>query len=174
MPSHNMWLSMSQAFKNELWPYVNNGVEPVQFPEIANISQQTVDFFKNIHDEGALERLFKEWNAAGRTYKMWSFYANKPEDVGPIKTDLDMLSAAYDQDISVMGAWNYGSGSEVGNPTWYPIPSQTINFMPDVMTDPGDPEADPPVPPTYEPATEPTDTNLLYGQAPRDFSSFYA
>jgi len=46
--------------------------------------------------------------------------------------------------------------------------------MPDIMTDPGDPEADPPVPPTYIEADAPTDVNLLAGQAKRDFTSFYS
>ena len=48
----------------------------------------------------------------------------------------------------------------IGTP-WYPTPQQVVNFMPDVWN--GDD------PPTYSPATEVTDCNLLFGQAPRHF-----
>jgi len=185
-----MWCSISEVYRAELWPYVkwHGGKQteedgtpipepvPTAFPTIADIDQVTVEFFNNIHDADAVERLFKSWNAAGRTYKVWSLYANKPENTPQIRSDLDMLNAADPQDFSVSGAWKCSDGGEVGADAagvWYPIPPQIINFMPDIMTDPGDPEADPPVPPTYVPATEPTDVNLLFGQAPRDFSSFY-
>lgn len=167
MPSHNVWVSMSQAFKNELWPFVRQGTPAVTFPDINLISQQTVDFFNQIYDEGAVERLFKEWNAAGRTYKLWSFYADKPADMNTVRTDLNMLIGSYPNDFAVMGAWNYSTGAEVGNPIWYPLPSQTINFMPDIIVDDTDPDN-----PVYGPATELTDVNLLFGQAPRSFASY--
>ena len=190
IPGYNLQCSMSQEFKQELWSYVKwhggqqfdeNGdpiPEPVPtlFPDIALIDQATVDFFNNIHDEAAVERLFKSWDAAGRTYRVYSCYAEKPAQTQQIRADLDMLNASYPQDFSVVGAWSCMDGGEVGADgagVWYPIPPQYINFMPDIMTDPGDPEADPPVPPTYAPATDPTDVNLLAGQAPRSFNSYY-
>ena len=182
---------MSQQYKGELWPYVKwhggqnideNGdpiPEPVPtlFPTIATISQATVDVFNNIYDEGALDRLFRSWDAAGRTYKNYSVYSDKPAEAPQVRADLDALIAADPNDFSVSGAWRYSDGAEVGAGgagVWYPVPPQITNFMPLIMTDPGDSEADPPVPPTYAEPTEPTDTNLLFGQAPRDFSSFYA
>jgi hypothetical protein len=186
IPGYNFWCTMSEAYKAELWPYVKwhggqqfdeNGdpiPEPVPtaFPTIATISQGTVDLFNEIHDADAVERLFKSWDAAGRTYKNWSCYANKPTGVPQIRADLDALIAADPNDFSISGAWSCADGQEVGQPVWYPIPPQIVNFMPDIMTDPGDPEADPVVPPTYVPATQPTDVNLLAGQAPRSFGSF--
>lgn len=169
MPSHNVWVSMSQVFKNELWPFVRQGTPAVTFPDINGLQPETVEFFNAIYDEGTVEKLFKEWNAAGRTYKLWSFYANKPADVPTVKDDLDMLIASYPQDFAVLGAWNYGTGNEVGNPIWYPLPPQTIQFMPDIIVDNTDPEN-----PVFGPATDLTDVNLLLGQAPRSFDSYYA
>jgi hypothetical protein len=176
MSRYNMHISMSQAFKNELWPFIKDGTPAVTFPEINNIDPLTVEFFNNIYDADAVERLYKEWNAAGRTYKLWSFYSNKPEGQTIIRADIDMLNSVYPQDFSGMGAWAYDTGQEVGSAqgeVWYPVPPQYINFMPDIMTDPGDPEAEPPVPPTYAPATDPADVVLLFGQAPRVFDSYY-
>lgn len=191
IPGFNFWATMSEVYKAELWPYVKwHGGEqfdengdpipepvPTAFPTIATISQSTVDLFNEIHDAAAVERLFKPWNAAGRTYKLWSAYTNKPENTAQIRADLDALIAADPNDFSISGAWSCMDGGEVGADgagVWYPIPPQILNFMPDIMTDPGDPEADPPVPPTYIEADAPTDVNLLAGQAKRDFTSFYS
>ena len=161
---------MSQEFKSELWGYVRRPHEPpVLFPDIALISQATVDFFNAIYDDGAYERLFKPWDAAGRTYRLWSFYANKPDGTQQIRADLDMLIASYPQDFGVLGAWNWTTGQEVGaaqGEPWYPIPHQTLNFMPDVIVDP---EVDPP---EMAPATELTDVVLVLGQHARDFTSY--
>ena len=185
IPGYNMQCSMSEVFKAELWPYVKwhggqqydeNGDPipepiPTSFPDIANIDQVTVEFFNNIHDASAVERLFKSWDAAGRTYKVWSMYADKPAETTTIRTDLDMLNTSYPQDFAVVGAWSCADGHEAGAQgagVWYPIPPQYINFMPDIIVDNTDPEN-----PVYGPATDPTDVNLLFGQAPRDFSSFY-
>lgn len=178
MQGFNAWCSMDQVFKGELWGFVRNGLPAITFTDINLLQQDTVDFFNGIYDEGALDRLFVQWDAAGRNYKMWSFYADKPsEGTQIIKADLDMLMNSYPQDFSMMGAWNCSSGTEVGAGAgleWYPVPHQVVNFMPDIMTDPGDPEADPPIPPTFETSTEPRDINLLFGQTPRNFGSFYA
>ena len=182
IPGYNIQVSASQEYKSELWSYVRDGTPAVTFPAINDISDVTADFFRTIHDEAAIERLFKSWDAQGRTYKMWSFYADKPAgEVQTIRNDLDALVLADPDDFAVMGAWSCVDGWEVGtaggtNPAgvWYSIPSQYIKFMQDIVTDPGDPEAEPPVPPTTVPATDPTDTNLLFGQAPRSFSSYYA
>lgn len=180
-----MQITLSEVYKAELWPYVKwhsgqtideNGDPipepiPTSFPTISSMDQVTVEFFTNIHDAGAVERLFKSWDAAGRTYKMWSFYADKPENTPQIHADIDMLAAADPQDFSGVGAWSCSTGAEVGGTgtEWYPVPPQYINFMPDIIIDNTDPEN-----PIYGPATDPTDVNLLFGQEPRNFSSFYA
>ena len=167
MIGYNVWTSMSQVFKNELWPYVRQGTPAVTFPDINNIDPVTVEFFNTIYDEDSVEKLFKDWPAAGRIYKLWSFYSDKPANTPQVRADLDMLIASYPQDFGVLGAWESDTGDEVGTPEWYPIPQQTINFMPDIITDNTDPEN-----PIYGPATELTDVNLLFGQAPRSFGSF--
>ena len=167
---YNAWISMSQAFKNELWPFIKSGTPAVTFPDINNISDETVEFFNTIYDEGAVERLFKEWAAAGRVYKLWSFYAEKPNGVPLIRSDWDMLIASYPQDFGVLGAWNWDTGAEVGEAQgdiWYPLPPQTINFMPDIIVDNTDPEN-----PVYGPATELTDVLLVLGQGNRSFGSY--
>ena len=165
---YNCWCSASQAFKNELWPFIKDGTPAVTFPDINTISQVTIDFFNKVVDEGAVSRLFKEWEAAGRVYKLWSFYAVKPETgAQQIRADLDMLVASYPQDFGVLGCWDWATGEEVGNPPWYPIPHQTLNFMPDVIVDASDPQN-----PVYGPATELTDVLGLCGQAPRSFASY--
>lgn len=171
IPGYNMQISMSQEYKNELWPYVRNDTPAVTFPTINTMDDVTKAFFMNIHDEDAVERLFKEWPAAGRVYKLWSFYAEKPEDTQQIHSDIDMLNLADPQDFSGMGAWSCSTGAEVGGVgnEWYPVPPQYINFMPDIIIDNTDPEN-----PIYGPATDPTDVNLLFGQEPRNFGSFYA
>ncbi len=168
MARYNAWITMSQQFKDELWGYVRRGEEATQFPLINTINDVTGEFFQSIYDAGAVERLFKPWNAAGRTYKLWSFYANKPENVSTIRDDWDMLIAAYPQDFSVSGAWDYETGQEVGgeNP-WYPIPNQLLNFMPDIWV-----SGSPPDPPVYEEASVLTDVILIAGQAPRSFASY--
>ena len=168
----NSWVSMSQVFKNELWPFIKDGTPAVTFPDINNIDPATVEFFNTVYDEGAVDRLYKQWNAAGREYKLWSIYSTKPDNLSTIKGDLDMLIASYPQDFGVLGAWNYATGQEVGAanpPIWYPIPPQTLNFMPDIVTDNTDPEN-----PIYGPATELRDVLLVFGQANRDFDSFGA
>lgn len=172
MARFNAWISMSQAFKNELWPFVRIGTPAVTFTDINNISDATVEFFNNVYAEDAVERLYKQWDAAGREYKLWSFYAEKPDDVPTIRADWDMLIASYPQDFGVLGVWNYDTGQEVGEAQgdiWYPLPPQTINFMPDIITDATDPEN-----PVYGPATELTDVIKVFGQTPRSFGSYGA
>ena len=173
MARFNMWCSMSQDFKGELWPYIKNGTPAVTFPDINNIDNVTAEFFNTIYDEGAVERLYKQWDAAGRQYKLWSMYAEKPEGLQQIRADLDMLIASYPQDFAVLGAWNYETGQEVGEAQgdiWYPLPNQTLNFMPDIIiSDNGEDN-----PPTMGPATELTDVLMMFGQANRSFSSYGA
>lgn len=180
MPTHNFWAAMSGEFQNELWQWIkprDDGSEPplpVQFPLIADISDATIELFNNIHDSDYLDNAFKKWNAAGRVYRVWSCYINKGGSLTQVRQDVDILLAAYPNDFDITGAWRYDTGAEVGTigggVALYPIAPQVVNFMPDVTTDPGDP---PDVPPTFGPATVPTDVNLLAGQAPRDFNSYY-
>jgi len=160
----------------DLVGYIRDDEPPVNFPALANMSAATKEFFGNVHDQNAIDRLFKQHEAQGRVYSMFSAYADKPDDHAQVRSDLDAIVAAYPLDFLMMGGWNYDTGAELGGvgTEFWPIPLQYLNFMADVMTDPGDPEAEPPVPPTYAPATDPADTVLLFGQAPRVFDSFYA
>lgn len=173
--SFNFWIGLSTAFKNELWLYVRDGVVPTTFTQLENLSDDTKEFFRAIYDENALDRLFLKWTSPqAKEFNMLSFYANKPENVAQVESDLNAMQSTYSDDFSILGAWRCDDGMQIGgNDTpSFPTPSFAINFMPDVMIDPGDPEADPVVPPTYERPTQLTDVNLLFGQAKRDFVTF--
>lgn len=185
MLSFNFWLGLSTDFKTELWQYIRNGdeppVEPVQFPLLTNLSQDTKDFFNAIYDEGTLDRLFLGWNNGSKDFKLLSFYANKPENVSQVRSDLDNMIATYPNDFSVLGAWHCADGRQIGT-DWdseeppqiigspiYPVPAYTLNFMPDIIDNPGDPGGEPPVPPTFKRPTQLSDINVLFGQVPRIF-----
>ena len=173
MTAYNMWLSVSKDMQDELKGWIDPGEgedpqEPVLFPIIKDLSPTTLEFFRSSYDSDTVSRLFRTWTAAGRNYRVWSLYANKPDDVPMIKSDLDMMMLAYPQDFDVSGAWRFDDGRQVGDPPWYPNPPQLINFMPLVFTPgPGYPEDENDY--TMEEPTTLTDVNVLAGQAPRVF-----
>jgi hypothetical protein len=191
MSQFNLWLGMSQAFQQELVPLINEGIPAVEFPDLNDLNEATLELFRNSHDAENVARLFKMWPGnAGQDFRVWSFYFSKPLQGPLIRADIDEMAADYPGDFLPMGAWRTSDGREVGatyseeipddpeadppvvgvpseqtDTGWWPVPAQVVNFMPDVWN--GD------EPPTYTPATEPTDVNVLMGQAPRDFTSFY-
>jgi hypothetical protein len=176
MNSFNLWLGMSQAFQADLVPLIQEGTPATAFPGLNQLDEVTLALFRNTHDAESVERLFKLWPGPGsKNFRVWSFYFAKPEQGDIIRADIDQMAATYPADFLPMGAWRCDNGREVGatyseegvqtDTGWWPVPAQVVNFMPDVWN--GDDPA------TYTPATEPTDVNVLMGQAPRDFSSFY-
>ena len=176
MNSYNLWLGMSQAFQADLVPLIQDGTPATEFPGLNQLNEATLALFRNTHDAESMERLFKLWPGPGNAnYRVWSFYFDKPLEGPVIRSDIDAMAATYPTDFLPMGAWRTSDGGEVGadydedgaqtDTGWWPVPAQVVNFMPDVWN--GD------EPPTYSTAEEPTDVNLLLGQAPRDFSSFY-
>ena len=170
----NFWQTMSTDFAVEMNKLVKGeyndkyGPYPESFPLLMDVSVYTTNLYRYIVGEDAVDTGFKRWQAAGRTYKMWSLNANKPEGYQQIRDDFDMLNLAYNKDFDIVGAWRFDDGRPVGmqwvdpedhsqgltGTPWYPTPAQVINFMPDV---------------DGQPATELTDVHLLYGQAPRVF-----
>ena len=168
MSEFNMFVGASTDFAAEakalLRPGTDENGQPipptpaVQFPGLNGLSQDTQNALNGTHDGTVVQRLFKTVNANGRTYKVFSFYTDKPANPGDVKVDFEALAALYPLDFQVMGIWHTDTGNAVGA---FPVSPQLINFMPDIY----DPELD-----TYSPATELTDVNLLAGQAPRDFS----
>jgi hypothetical protein len=160
MSQFNLWLGMSQAFQQELVPLINVGTPAVLFPGLNNMDEVTLALFRTTHDAENVARLFKLWPGPGaKNFRVWSFYFAKPLEGPQIRADIDAMAATYPTDFLPMGAWRTDTGAEVGDPVWWPVPAQVVNFMPDI---------------DGTPATEPTDVNLLFGQVPRDFSSFYA
>jgi hypothetical protein len=178
MSQFNLWLGMSQAFQQELVPLITEGIPAVEFPDLNDLNEATLELFRNSHDAENVAKLFKMWPGnAGQDFRVWSFYFDKPLDGPIIHIDIDLMASTYPGDFLPMGAWRTSDGGEVGatytedEPPvqtatgWWPVPNAVVNFMPDVWN--GD------EPPTYSPATVPTDVNVLMGQAPRDFTSFY-
>jgi hypothetical protein len=187
MNSFNLWLGMSQAFQADLVPLIQDGTPATAFPGLNQLDEATLALLRNTHDAEGVARLFKLWpGPEGQNFRVWSFYFNKPEQGDIIHDDIDLMAATYPSDFLPMGAWRTSDGGEVGTQydegattgtPWWPVPAQVVNFMPDIMTDPGTPEGPggipPAVPPIYAPPIAPTDVNILMGQAPRDFTSFY-
>lgn len=194
MNSFNIWLGMSPEFRAAVTPPEEGGEADVgTFTALNTLAPETKDMLLGTYDVPAQEALF----AANGIYRLYSHYG-QPAGATLVKADVDMLIATYPSDLAVLGAWEangreagatyseeiiadpeadppiVGVPSEQTAPGWYPVPATVLNYMPDIVTDPGDPDALPtPIPPTYAPATEPTDVNTLFGQALRDFSSFY-
>lgn len=189
----NLWFAFSAEFQAELVGVVRDGVPAIEFNGLNHLDAETLDLFRSAYDAAALDRIFKRYDAPnGKQYRLWSMYNNAPSDTGVVRSDLDQLESTHPADFTIMGGWYYlsdmpkpepgveprarpigmnwsGNPSRpVGNQFWA-TPEKILNFMPDVMVDPGDPDAVPPIPPTYEPATKPVDGNLLYGQSPRYF-----
>jgi hypothetical protein len=179
MSNFNLWLGMSQAFQAELVPLINEGTPATEFPGLNQLDEVTLELFRTTHDADNVSRLFKLWPGPGaKNFRVWSFYFDKPEDGPQVRSDIDSMASTYPGDFLPMGAWRTDNGYEVGATYseegvqtatgWWPVPAQVVNFMPDIIHDSEDEN-----PPTYTPATEPTDVNLLFGQVPRDFTSFY-
>ena len=179
MNSFNIWLGMSPEFRAAVTPPEEGGEAAVgTFTALNTLEPETKAMLLGTHDVPAQEALFM----ANGIYRLYSHYG-QPAGATLVKADVDMLIATYPSDLAVLGAWE-ANGREAGAtydeetgaqtaPGWYPVPATVLNYMPDIVTDPGDPDALPtPIPPTYAPATEPTDVNILLGQAPRDFTSF--
>ena len=177
MNTFNLWLGMSQAFQDELVALLAEDSTPaVTFTYLNDLDPATIQLFRNIHDAGALEKLFKVYPAGGKDYRIWSLYFAKPENGLVIRDDIDDLAFFYPTEFLPMGAWSSKTGLEVGTSAdeegvvtgaaWFPVPTQILHFMPDVWN--GDD------PPTFSAATVPTDVNVLAGQTPRSFASYGA
>ena len=159
MAEYNFWIGMSDGFQGELVPFILDGTPPVNFPMIGLMNEETKDFFRQSYDSGALDHLFRHYYVDPRDYRVWSFYVLKPDDVTPVRNNLDAMTTEYPQDFLIMGAWAFLTGQAVQA---YPSPPSLINFMP-LTWDHGT------EPPTAIEPTELTDVNLLAGQAPREF-----
>jgi hypothetical protein len=174
MSQFNVWLGMSPEFRAAITPDEEGETDPGSFGVLSTLAPETKDLLLTTHDVPAQERLF----AANGTYRLYSHYGQSAGE-GIVKADVDLLIATYPSDLTVLGSWDNATGMELGAtydefgvqtaPGWYPVPATVLNYMPDIMLTPGDEVT----PPTYAPPIVPTDVNLLFGQVPRDFTSFY-
>lgn len=170
--SYNFWVGLSEDFQTELDAFLQDGTAPPTFSLLELMSDETQDFFRAMYNRKYIDRAYPSWTSPqNKAFKLRSFYVNKPLNVGQVRSDIDAMENTYGQDFAILGAWHCEDGTQIGGDASpaYPSPSFTINFMPDVIVDPGDPEADPPVPPTTERPTQLSDINVLAGQAKRHF-----
>jgi hypothetical protein len=182
MSQFNVWLGMSPEFRAAITPDEEGETAPGSFGVLSTLAPETKDLLLTTHDVPAQERLF----VANGTYRLYSHYGEAAGEA-IVKADVDLLIATYPSDLTVLGSWDNATGMELGAtydefgvqtaPGWYPVPATVLNYMPDILTDPGTPEGPggipPAVPPIFAPPIVPTDVNLLFGQVPRDFTSFY-
>lgn len=161
MSMYNFWIGMSNQFQSELVPFILNDVPPVDFPMIGLMNDETKAFFRESHDAGTLDKLYRHHYVDPRDYRLWSFYVTKPDDVTPVRNNLDAMTAEYPLDMLIMGAWAFDTGDPIQA---YPSPPALINFMPLIWT-----YVDPPGEWQSTEPTELTDVNLLLRQAPRKF-----
>ena len=134
-----------------------------------------IQFFSESVAQGVMERVSRMESAAGRDFRLFSFYTNKRQDIAEIRADIEAYDAAEPANkFGIAGAWHsdgrqlgadYTEEGVIASAPLYPIDDvQLLKFMPDV-SDGGDP-------PVFSPATELTDIHLMAGQTPRDFQVF--
>lgn len=175
-PRYNFWASMSAAFQAEMVDVIRDDGTAVTFTLLNDLHPSTAEMFSTIYDSDAMDRLYRKWHA--KDFRVWNCYLqDKPDNVPAVRADIDGMAAAYPTDFGLLGAWHYDDGRPVGmqwdageppeltGTPWYPQPPETINFMPDVITDNTDPEN-----PVYGRPTELTDVLLVFGQANRAFT----
>ena len=113
-------------------------------------------------DIAVIPNLFKTRTQGPRSWQLYSLLYDV-DTVPEFEQAVELFSSENPGDTGVMGAWYFDDGTQVsddGVPI-YPIPESLLSYMPDVWN-----EDDPP---TFSPATEVTDVNLYFGQAPRQF-----
>ena len=106
------------------------------------------------------------WKTRTQGPRSWQLYSLLYEvDTGPeFEQAIERFKSENPGQTDVLGAWFFDDGMQYGidpddpeSRPLYPIPARLIDYMPDVEG---------------APATQVTDVNLYYGQAPRDFTVF--
>lgn len=172
MQAVNLWIALTQNAYNTLRPLLDDS-------EYAGPHLTAVKIFRRMADLATVEKMFKTPTIGGKVWHMFSVYfADLDGDqAAKLQQALTYLENNYPAQFEVVGAW-WWDGRQIGT-QWvdendhslgttgtplYPVHPQVVKFMPDVwdMTDPENPVA--------VPATQPTDVNLLQGQAQRRFT----
>lgn len=165
----NVWMAVSDAAQNVI-------IEALRWDEESQgqysgpLTRRQRRLFEYMQDETTRRRLFKKPTLAGTTYNLWSIdFNDDAETLQLVRDEIEGLMAQYPSQIAVLGAWRKdgrqvgASYDQDGNRTSeaaYPLPNFLWRFMPD---DAGGN-------PTATSNADLRDINLLYGQAPRDFS----
>ena len=125
---YNVWIGCSTVFLD--W-YKDNKDE---YPQL-----------QKVHDVAVVQRLFREFTAGGKTYKLFSLYLNNSQAAQDL---FDKLQTNFPQDFAIVGVWHMdgrqagtqweldGEGVPTGNVTGtpaYPIHAQAYRFMPDIV-----------------------------------------
>ena len=113
MAEFNLMVGASTDFAAEakalLRPGVDANREPipptpaVSFPLLNSLSQDTQDTLNGQHDGDTVQRIFNSWSPGnGKTYRVYSFYTNKPDNPSAVILDFNALASAYPTDFRVM------------------------------------------------------------------------
>jgi hypothetical protein len=133
------------------------------------VTNRQYRLFRYMQDFTQRQKLFRKPTLNGRVWTLWSvMFDDEINVLQLIQDEIDQLAADYPSQVVVAGAFHWEGNqvgttlvstdppTQTGTPT-YPLHPQLIEFMPD----------------TDDQGTRPTelsDTNLLFGQAPRIFA----
>ncbi len=177
---YNLFLAFSQQAVDEYKLVIQHIQDGTLDEYTGPMTQEVFSIIKRAHGLETQGRIFKPFEAGnGKTYRLISLFTDEDSNIDKIREKLAYLEQEWPQHFDLCGVWQWNglqcgqyydeNGDIAGTPDEPLDHNKLLKFMPDVMTDPGDPEADPAVPPTYEPATELTDVHLMLGQSPRNF-----
>lgn len=157
----NLWLALrddAQALiKTRL-----NWDEESQGPYTGPVTNRQFKLFRLMADLDVVGRLFRLDNDGSNDWNLWSLFFDFETNVlQKIQDELDALVAEFPNHVKIVGAWNYDTGAQVG----YPLHARILEFIHDVVTHDSDGNETSRTRPTV-----PRDSNLLFGQAVRDFS----
>ena len=162
----NVWLALRDDAQAQIKTRLQWDTE-LQGAYTGPVSNRQHRLFQLMHDQATVEHLFRIDRVSARDWHLWNLTFDFPNNVlQRVKDELDALIAAYPSHVKIVGAWNWDDGTQVeqaGSPV-YPIHARILELMPDVVTyDINGNETSRTRP------LVPSDVNLGFGQAPRQF-----
>ena len=149
----NLWLVLSEqaqtrALESVRWDEESQG--EYNGP-LTNRQRRLFNYFA---DGDVVRQRFSSPTLQGRVANLWSLTFDEARDtLQAIQSEIDTLLATYPNNIAVIGAWNFRTGEQVGG---YTIPNWAWRMMPADIGATSNADLQ--------------DINLIFGQAPRDFS----
>jgi hypothetical protein len=154
----NIWLAVSDAAQDIVKEYLRTRRTDEEYTGPLTRRQQRL--FEYMQDETVRQSLFKSPTLQGTTYHLWSIdFDDRKEMLQGIRDEIENLMDEYPNQISVLGAWHFETGEQVGTRSGgdplYPIPNFLWRFMPEEAGATSNADL--------------VDVNLLLGQPPRVF-----